>query len=221
MEIHLTEHLTDFVNRKVREGGYENASEVVRDALRKFEIAARAGASSWLPGGFATVDIEELISVVMREAYESAQEDLRAIMAEIKAASAAKKKLRCLMAKIKRDVVKNAGRVDGRPALDFSTGLGSEEAYHKAKMPVPDTQAVDSVTYVQIDLWPGVIDSVNQLAAIVDTIKNKLDSLSELGEMESIRLQMAMDRRSKMMATLSNLMKKISETNSSITQNIK
>lgn len=54
-----------------------------------------------------------------------------------------------------------------------------------------------------------------------DTVKNKLDSMSEMGEMESLRLQMAMDRLSKLMSTLSNLLKKISDTASAITQNIK
>lgn len=52
-------------------------------------------------------------------------------------------------------------------------------------------------------------------------VKNKLDSLSEMSEMESLRLQMAMDRLSKMMSTLSNLLKKLSDTSSSITQNLK
>ena len=54
-----------------------------------------------------------------------------------------------------------------------------------------------------------------------ETVKNQLDSLGEMGEMESLRLQMAMDRLSKMMSTLSNLLKKISDTASAITQNIK
>jgi alpha-D-ribose 1-methylphosphonate 5-triphosphate synthase subunit PhnL len=54
-----------------------------------------------------------------------------------------------------------------------------------------------------------------------EILKNKLDSLSEMGEMESLRLQMAMDRLSKMMTTLSNILKKISDTASTITQNIK
>lgn len=54
-----------------------------------------------------------------------------------------------------------------------------------------------------------------------DTVKNKLDSLSEMGEMESLRLQMAMDRYSKIMSTLSNLLKKQSDTASDITQNLK
>ena len=46
-------------------------------------------------------------------------------------------------------------------------------------------------------------------------------TMSEMGEMESLRLQMAMDRMSKMMSTLSNLLGKISDTASSITGNIK
>lgn len=48
-----------------------------------------------------------------------------------------------------------------------------------------------------------------------------IDAMSEMGEMESLRLQMAMDRLSKMMSTLSNLLKKTSDTASSITQNLK
>jgi hypothetical protein len=55
----------------------------------------------------------------------------------------------------------------------------------------------------------------------VDEMKQDLDSISEMGEMESLRLQMTMDRMSKMMSTLSNLLKKISCTASRITQNLK
>jgi hypothetical protein len=57
--------------------------------------------------------------------------------------------------------------------------------------------------------------------ALQADIKNKLDSMSEMGEMESLRLQMAMDRLSKLMSTLSNLLKKASDTASGITQNMK
>lgn len=53
------------------------------------------------------------------------------------------------------------------------------------------------------------------------SIQKDLDSVSEMGEMESLRLQMAMDRLSKMMSTLSNLLKKISDTAGSITRNLK
>jgi hypothetical protein len=52
-------------------------------------------------------------------------------------------------------------------------------------------------------------------------MNQKTDNMSEMGEMESLRLQMAMDRLSKTMSTLSNLMKKMNDTQSTITQNLK
>jgi hypothetical protein len=60
-----------------------------------------------------------------------------------------------------------------------------------------------------------------ELSRAVEEMKHDLDAMSELGEMESLRLQMAMDRLSKMMSTLSNLLKKMSGTASQITQNLK
>jgi hypothetical protein len=44
---------------------------------------------------------------------------------------------------------------------------------------------------------------------------------SEMGEMESLRLQMAMDRMSKFMSTLSHLLKQVSVTGSQIAGNLK
>ncbi|MBA2540589.1 MAG: hypothetical protein H0V17_13190 [Deltaproteobacteria bacterium] len=49
----------------------------------------------------------------------------------------------------------------------------------------------------------------------------KLDSLSEMSELEAVRLQMFMDRQSKTISTLSNVLKKMSDTASQITQNLK
>lgn len=47
------------------------------------------------------------------------------------------------------------------------------------------------------------------------------DELSEMGEMESLRMQMYLDRLSKLMSTLSNILKKMSDTASQIAQNLK
>jgi len=63
--------------------------------------------------------------------------------------------------------------------------------------------------------------SKTDLDAMVIKLKGDLDSMSEMGEMESLRLQMLMDRKSKMMSTLSNLLKKIHDTQQSIIQNLK
>jgi len=72
-----------------------------------------------------------------------------------------------------------------------------------------------------VQLSDSITVTKTEVNRLVDNMKNDLDSMSEMGEMESLRLQMAMDRLSKMMSTLSNLLKKISDTQQSITQNIK
>jgi hypothetical protein len=62
------------------------------------------------------------------------------------------------------------------------------------------------------------------LSAITQAIaaeKSQLDSLSDLSTTESLRLQMIMDRRSKLEETLSNILKKMSDTASAIVANMK
>lgn len=50
---------------------------------------------------------------------------------------------------------------------------------------------------------------------------DQMDNMNEMSEMSSLRLQMMMDRRSKFISTLSNLMKKISTTQNTLVQNMK
>ena len=106
--------------------------------------------------------------------------------------------------------------------------FGGSEAFLQKEVP----KFIESVRKVQATAVTPLVAVLDEqignakieqedLAKAIDTLKNDLDSLSELGEMESLRLQMAMDRMSKMMSTLSNLLKKISDTSSQITQNLK
>ena len=62
---------------------------------------------------------------------------------------------------------------------------------------------------MKTELHPGRIERREDLCAARDTMEAQLDSLSEMGKMESLRLQMAMDRMSKIISTISNLLKKI------------
>ena len=54
-----------------------------------------------------------------------------------------------------------------------------------------------------------------------DDLKGKLDGMNEISEMTSLHLQMTMDRRSKFVETLSNIMKKVGTTMEAITQKLK
>ncbi len=55
----------------------------------------------------------------------------------------------------------------------------------------------------------------------MSALKSEVDALSEMSEEDMLRLQMAMDRESKLVETLSNIMKKISDTADGIAQNLK
>ena len=60
-----------------------------------------------------------------------------------------------------------------------------------------------------------------EIAAARERLESALDSMSEMSEMDSMQLQTAMDRLSKAMSTLSNVLKKASDTDQAIITHIK
>ena len=229
MEISLSTELNRFIQEQVEDGSYDSKSEVVRAALEWFRarqglLAAAGGplGNNWAAlGELSGGDIEALAFIVMMEATKSAEEDLKEIMAHVKAINNAKQAQRQLMSKINRDISTNLGQQDCEPPLDFSKGMGSERAYHRVLVHHPDPASPGSLKRIPTNLWQGKIDCLWQLESIRDDLQGKLDGMSEMSEMTSLRLQMMMDRRSKFINTLSNIMKKLSDTQDSIIQNLK
>jgi hypothetical protein len=64
-------------------------------------------------------------------------------------------------------------------------------------------------------------EDLRTIMEAVKAINAAKDRMSELSDLQSLELQMAIDRLSRFESTLSNLLKKISETSESIIQNIK
>jgi Arc/MetJ-type ribon-helix-helix transcriptional regulator len=226
MNVTLSPKLKRLVEQKVKSGSYKNADDVIGDALRLMEQKDRVfetwgtvtGTYSKILGEAAGMDIEAMVFIVLMEAARDAQEDLKEIMNEMKARNAAKKKLRELLRKVKCDKANSTGKM----RLEFGqSGMGSERAYHHVLLPVYDPCAEGGVKFVETDLHKGRITDISTLEAIRDELRDELDSMSEMGEMESMRLQILMDRRSKLLETLSNIIKKMSDTSQSITQNLK
>jgi Arc/MetJ-type ribon-helix-helix transcriptional regulator len=226
MNIILTPKLKQLVEQKVKNGSYKNADEVISAALtllmEKDQVIGTwgtvTGTNINILGDAAGADIEALAFIVLMQAARDAQEDLKEIMNEVKAMNAAKRNLRELQKKVKCDIANSTSQA----WLKYdANGMGSERAYHHVLMPVPDPCEESGVKFIETDLYKGRIANVSILESIRDELRDKLDSMSELGEMESMRLQMIMDRRSKLLETLSNIMKKISDTSQSITQNLK
>ena len=158
-----------------------NQLQVQLQVLGESPANVNVQVESWASLSVMEGDIEALAFVVMMQASKSAQDDLKAIMEQVKAVNRAKAEM--------REKVKPS---KGKEALDFEA-----------------TFQLIATLYAK------------QLEAELEQIQQDIDSMSEMGEMESLRLQMAMDRMSKMMSTLSNILKKISDTSSQIVQNLK
>jgi hypothetical protein len=79
----------------------------------------------------------------------------------------------------------------------------------------PAAGAVDAMTLLVLT------DVATSGQSSLRASKAKLDALGSMSEAESLQMQMAMDRLSKMISTLTNLEKKISTTSAGITQNLK
>ena len=174
----------------------EAARELSTDTVSQ-ETAMKAAASYRSLGRGSSGDIEALAFIVLMEAAKSAQEDLKSIMANVKKINDAKASMR-----------QRAPKPTGAAA---TRGTGAHAVVPAARTPLQPTQA---------NVTPRPLPKAEFDRRFV-LARDDLDAMSEMGELESLRLQMAMDRMSKMMSTLSNLSKKVSETASGITQNIK
>ncbi len=126
------------------------------------------------------VDIDSLIAWLMMEIARESNQEMRALIQDLKKTKESQKAL--------REKIQNL----------------TELRIHCQTKP-------QSCTFVKR----------SDIDAAVDRAKDSIDSLSELSEMESLRLQMAMNRMSKLMSTLSNILKKSSETAQAIVQNLK
>jgi hypothetical protein len=67
----------------------------------------------------------------------------------------------------------------------------------------------------------GIDEPIKNLDEAVRELYAEVEDAPELEGSEEERLQMAMDRLSKMTSTLSNVMKKLAETQTAITQKLK
>lgn len=232
----------------------------VPSGYRKLESLAHAKASSIAAGkdfatmeketaldrvfsaaGITGMDASEAAFLVLAMATKDMDDDLRMIMAEIKAANAAKQKLRDQIKDLNKWISEAMGEAgDHRESSDIdNTNSGKPAAtavrtQQPAKVPPPIrsaslqtvTSPVIRLEYVKAPtirpLPPRNSDvSVSSLKSHLDDIKSQLDGLNELSEMTSLRLQMTMDRRSKFISTLSQMMKKTSTTQDVLVQNIK
>jgi hypothetical protein len=186
------------------------------------------------------MDVSEAAFIVLAMATKDMDDDIRMIMAEIKAMTAAKQKLREQIRQV-NDWISQEVSKDRQEfkTSDVEKALASEKKSGGPEKPQPARAArasrfipekvfspVIHLEYVRAPVLPplppqGSSITIQGLKSLLDDLKGKLDGMNEMSEMTSLRLQMTMDRRSKFISTLSQIMKKISTTQETLVQNIK
>lgn len=133
-------------------------------------------------------DIMAAAHLVMMEASKSAREDLRAMMANVKAANAAKPGTRS---------GPPAAPCAGQTTADWRACLLAIET-KLAKLPADPARA-----------------------ALIRSIRDKLDSMSDLNQKDQVQLQKMMDQKAQLEQMISDLMKRLDDTSNAMVANIK
>lgn len=184
------------------------------DAVIRQRLADSTTGSSRAPsvsGGFAQQDIEAVAFIVMMQATQDNEEDLKSQMAAMQAINQQKGAERKLLDDLNSELSRGNQR-----------DLSCTSAVCRSLSP-----RVESINQTNANLGrPSRFQanpdmSYQQLENLQFQLNQNLESMNELSDMTSMRLQMTMDRRSKFIQTLSNIEKKITDTSSAIVQNMK
>jgi hypothetical protein len=189
--------------------------------------------------GLSHMDVSEAAFIVLSMATKDMDDDIRMIMAEIKAMNAAKQKMRELVKELNAWISQEMAKRQGSEDINNEEAAGSKTKANAARPTVKATASpprritletkaspVIHLEYVKTPVIPPLPPrnpglTVSSLKSLQDDLKGNLDGMNEMSEMTSLRLQMTMDRRSKFIETLSNIMKKSSTTQEKLVQNIK
>lgn len=215
-------------------------------------------------------DIGAMAMIVLMEAAKAAQNDLRDLMAAVKAANDAKKRQRAqqqateamdtgnpctsrgavawrlcvqeMRRKLTRmdlaalDVMRGAARQSEKDVRTLMSSLqGAAREQLRGDAPPARTLPSDPCAGWNLAMFKACLAAVEgRLAgnlpdresdglvrADLERIYQNLDAMGDLMQLHSVRLQAAVESLAKLMDTLSNVLKKISETQSAITQNLK
>jgi hypothetical protein len=207
------------------------------------DVAALKGAVSGRFGksGLSAADIDAIVFMVLMEAVNNTDSDLKTQMAAMQAITAAKAATRKLLDELNQEAASLAAtRTDatcksaicGSLAHQLATiARQTESASAAAKMSKAVGSAVhttaSSSQTVSGELWNASALATtgpltfNRLHQIQTQVGSSLKGLDEESEAQSLELQMTMDRRSKLLDTLSNIMKTIADVDEAMISNIK
>jgi hypothetical protein len=163
------------------------------------------------------MDIDAIVSIVMMECAQNDETDLQNMMNQMQAINAQKQAIRQLLNEM------------NQAAAQMQAQMGKGYAGVRCATPVCESlparlaslRAASSKTRRPVNLTVQEHPTYGDFTRIRAQLPGAMDSLNESSETQSLELQMTMDRRSKLIDTLSNVLKKISDTSDSVVQNLK
>lgn len=225
-----------WAERRLKPSGLHRLSEMGRtlapaiaagngfSALRK---QAEAEVLSCYPG-LEHGDVSEAAFLVMSMATKDMDNDIRIIMAEIKAMNAAKQKMRDLIRDLNQWISDEMSKHPESGDIDNGKVTGTKPPANPSRRMSFETKTtpVLHLEYAGTPVVPPLPRrnpgmSMAAIRSLKTEVEGNLDGMNEMSEMTSARLQLLMDRRSKFVETLSNMMKKIGGTMETLTQNLK
>jgi hypothetical protein len=160
--------------------------------------AARANAGKLVS---STGDIDALVMIVMMEASKAAEDDLRELLSSLKKANAERENLRAAAPKMK--------------------GAKKAAAPAYLKKVTPAKTANLQIAYsIPPDASATTCES-KDAEACADELRQKEDALEAMSDIATMKIQMLMDRRQKLISAMSNILKKVSATSDQIISNMK
>lgn len=173
------------------------AADTNYNNLNQQVLSRKAKAYAGIYSITGEADIQALVFLVLMQATKSANEDIRAIMEKVKSDNEKKKKLREAQETLSKNQAISLGQYDSINLALIKPVIKQQVAVNQSNI------------------------SRQDIKSLAEKVSRDLDSMNEMSEMNSLRLQMAMDRLSKMQSSLSNILKKIDSTQNQIVQNLK
>lgn len=156
--------------------------------------------------------VDAMVFIVLMQATQDATQDLQGIREQVKAITAAKQNLRSLDSGLRQELERSGAKSNIRCRSPYCRSLRARLTKLSAS-----TSNLPRPVRLQSPAEPTYAN----LLTLQHSLMSEMESMNEMSEMTSMRLQMAMDRRSKFVETLSNVLKKLSEISSAIVANLK
>ena len=176
------------------------------------ETDAKRAAVDAFPGHLTSAgsgDIEAIAFIVLMQAAKDIESDLKEMMNSVKAINDRKKHLQDQIATIKANQPgnKNGIQDDSRNQSIIKKKFTFTETKHlKIRLPVVVSEKIVAIKDPKMQ---------------TEKLQSEKDTLGDISNEMSLKIQMYQERHSRFMQMLSNMMKKLSDTDSAIISNLK